>query len=351
MSPSPPTRPRRSPRIPEIAAAAGVSASTVDRVLNERGSVSDALRRRVIEAARSLDVRRVLPGLHHGVLHFDVVLPGTGMPHFQRLDRAIQAHAQLIGPHVSIHRTFWREGEEVALRNFLLRPPYRRAGLLAMVRDVERIRACLRRVQAEGTPVVTITSDVGEIGPHPYVGIDNAMAGRTAAYLIGRFVRRPGKVWLPVMSMEFRDHSERVAGFRRALAERFPALQAYAPSAHHDDDALAQAHMQAALEQHPDIVAIYNTGVGNDGIYQALRHLAPTDAPVWVTHEATFGNAELMAKGYVAAVIDQDPEAQALEGLNHLLRACGELERVPPPRPIRLRVVTPENVSRDELSA
>ena len=47
-------RRKRSPRFVEIAAEAGVSPSTVDRVLNERGSASEKARRRVIAAAHKL---------------------------------------------------------------------------------------------------------------------------------------------------------------------------------------------------------------------------------------------------------------------------------------------------------
>ena len=53
--PSPaPAAPRRkrSARFVEIAAVAGVSETTVNRVLNERGSVSPETRARVIAAAR-----------------------------------------------------------------------------------------------------------------------------------------------------------------------------------------------------------------------------------------------------------------------------------------------------------
>ncbi len=340
---------RRFPRIPEIAELAGVSPSTVDRVLNERGSVSDQLRRKVIEAARQLNVRRILPSVNHGVLHFDVVLPGTGMVHFRRLDKAIREHAQMIGSRVSIHRIFWNQGEEAGLLRFLRNPPYPRSGLIVMARDVERIRACLRKLLAAQLPVVTITSDISDIGPHVYAGIDNALAGRTAADLLGRFVHAPGRVLLPVMSMDFRDHIERVSGFRKVMGERFPGLIVEAPSAHYDRDELAFAHVKDMYERYNDIVAIYNTGAASGGIYRAFRQLPKERWPVWVGHEANLEHAELMAAGAIAAVIDQDPEAQALRGLRHLLRACGESGPEAQAGPTRFCIVTAESLVWDDL--
>jgi hypothetical protein len=52
--PTAPRRRKRSANFAEIAKLAGVSASTVDRVLNERGSVSTAARERVVAAVREL---------------------------------------------------------------------------------------------------------------------------------------------------------------------------------------------------------------------------------------------------------------------------------------------------------
>ena len=64
-------RRKRSARFVEIAVEAGVSASTVDRVLNERGSASDKVRRKVIAAAQRLGVPRILPSTAHELIHID----------------------------------------------------------------------------------------------------------------------------------------------------------------------------------------------------------------------------------------------------------------------------------------
>lgn len=40
------------PKLKDVARVAGVGTATVDRVLNERGNVSEEVRRKVIEAAR-----------------------------------------------------------------------------------------------------------------------------------------------------------------------------------------------------------------------------------------------------------------------------------------------------------
>ena len=75
-----------------VAAKAGVGIATVGRVLNERGNVSPATARRVIEAARELGLRRVLPLPHRRLLRFEVVL---ARPHPSFLTRLNQGFASL----------------------------------------------------------------------------------------------------------------------------------------------------------------------------------------------------------------------------------------------------------------
>ena len=82
VNPAAPRRRKRTARFIEIAELAGVSASTVDRVLNERGSVSAAARERVVAAARELALPRLLPETRHGLIHVDVFLPESDAPFF-----------------------------------------------------------------------------------------------------------------------------------------------------------------------------------------------------------------------------------------------------------------------------
>ncbi len=343
-------RSKRSPRFTEIAIEAGVSPSTVDRVLNERGSVSDALRRKVVEAAKRLGTNRLLPDVRHGVLHFDVVLVHSEIALFQRFNNALDRYANLIGPRVTVHRSAWGERDDERLAEFLENPPYPRHGLLIVARDNARIGQALRAVNAAGTPVVTMTSDVSGNQRLAYVGIDTVLAGRTAGYLAGRFTRQAGKVWMPVASLDFRSQLDRVEGFTQILAEQFPHLDPLPPVEVADDNERAHALLHDTLRQRHDIVAIYSTGACSGGIRRALRRHPLAVAPVWIGHEATREHAELLRAGDLAAVIDQDPEGQILSGLQHLLHANEELERAPEQR-TRFRLITPENLSQFELFA
>lgn len=77
-------------RLADVARRAGVGIATVDRVLNERGNVSPATARRVIEAARELSLPRILPVPYRRGLRLHVVMVRRDTPFFERLNAAFQ---------------------------------------------------------------------------------------------------------------------------------------------------------------------------------------------------------------------------------------------------------------------
>jgi len=69
----------KKPTMKDVARLAGVGLATVDRVLNERGETSVDVTRKVIEAARTLGMRRQLPDPYERLrlLHFVLPPPDT----------------------------------------------------------------------------------------------------------------------------------------------------------------------------------------------------------------------------------------------------------------------------------
>src|SRR5579863_7883420 len=123
-------RRKRSPRFVEIAVEAGVSQSTVDRVLNERGSVSEHARHKVIAAAQRLRIPRLLPNPAHELIHIDALLPDNRTPFFLRLRSALKRAYPALDKRIVVHRRIVRPSDEASLVEAILKPPYRRRGLI-----------------------------------------------------------------------------------------------------------------------------------------------------------------------------------------------------------------------------
>ncbi len=342
-----PKRRKRSPRFQEIAEASGVSLATVDRVLNERGSVSQATRARVVETAKRLGVPRLLPEVRHGLIHLDILLPRNSTPFFRRLTLALQRSVQMLDKRVLVHRGTVPEDDETVIADAILHPPYRRQGLIITAPDSEPVRNALETVIGRGEPVVTMVTDIGGIDRLHFAGIDNYRAGRTAGYLIGRLAKRPGRVLLVCNALEYRAHVDRIQGCRDAIVEGFPALVCNPQSVEtHDDVDRCYFAVVEALQTHDDIVAVYNSGAGSPGIEAALRKFDAAGKVVWIAHEMSDEHRQYIEQGILDVAIDQDPDGQAISALQHLLHACGVVERAPPEGMNEFRLYCAENVRR-----
>ena len=328
-----PPRRKRSARFVEIAQAANVSVATVNRVLNEHGSVASATRARVVAAAKQLGVPRALPDLRHGVTRLDVILARSPTPFFRRLEFALQQSMQLLDRRIVVHRHVLEEDDDEQIARTILRPPQRRDGLAVAIHD------------AQGVRVVTLMSDIGEVPRLHYAGIDNLHAGRTAGHFIGRLACRAGRVLVLSNSLAYRAHVDRTAGCRAVIAERFAHLMCSEPIECFDDPDRAYLAVSSALRaKGSELVGLYHSGAGSAGIAAALERAGRAGEVVWAGHELSDEHRELLARGTMDLVIDQDPDGQVLSSLQHLLHACGWLDVAPAGGPNEFRLFCAENL-------
>src|SRR5690349_14656461 len=243
----------------DVARLAGVGVATVDRVLNERGNVSPVTARRIIEAARQLDLRRVLPRPYARRVRIEALLARPDAPFLARLTEGLSAVAATLDRAVILQRTTLADAEpaRVAVR---LRGAEADA-IIFYGEDHPEIAAAINALAAAGRPVVSIVTDVSRAtGRLAYVGIDNTKAGRTAGFLAARLARRPGPVLVLTNSLGFRAHIDRVEGFRAGLAREAPEMPIGAVLEGYDEDDRAAHLVKKALADHPGVVAVYNTG-------------------------------------------------------------------------------------------
>jgi LacI family transcriptional regulator len=343
---TPPRWRKRTARFVEIAELAGVSATTVDRVLNERGSVSAQARERVIAAAKLLAVPRVLPDAQHGLVHIDVMVPGSDSPFFGRLREALQRATQMLDRRVIVHRTMLSAADEARLPASIAhtgRSRHRRAALIVTAQDTPEVRAALAAAIARGEAVVTMVTDIGGIDRLHYAGIDNLRAGHTAGFFLGRFAR-PGRVLLLPARLDYRAHADRIAGCRAEIARHFDHLVCdLSPIESLDQDAHGYRAVNEAIRR-GDLAGIYNTGYGSAGVEAALRKAGLAGKVVWIGHEMFDAHRQYIDAGIMDIVIDQDPDGQVISALQHALHACGIVEHASADEAVEFRVFCSANV-------
>lgn len=152
-------------------------------------------------------------------------------------------------------------------------------GVAIMAPETPQLRDAIRWLKQEGLPVVAIVSDLPNCERDAFAGIDNVAAGRTAGFLLGRFIgRRPGKVLVLAGSMLAHDHVERRLGFDRIIGAEFEHLDVL-PSIEGWDDAETVARLLPAdLDAHPDVLGVYSLGAGNQALGDVLKENLPSEA-------------------------------------------------------------------------
>lgn len=300
------------PTVHDIAAEAGVSLATVDRVLNDRPGVRAPTRERVRAAIEKLGFVRDMAAANLAksrVYPFTFILPNNDNSFMRALRGEVEA-AKLRG---SVERTaisivtvpaFDTDALLAALEASRGEKP---AGIAVVALDAEPVRRAVDRLEEEGIPVVTLVSDLAESRRTHFAGVDNEAAGRTAASLMGRFLfDRQGSLAVVAGSLQVRDHRQRLDGFLAGLAEAYPGLEVLPVLEGYDEPEKVHGLVSALLADVPDLLGIYSLGAGNRGLIRALRsRQARTRLPI-IVHELTEHTRAALQDGLIDIVLNQD---------------------------------------------
>ncbi|WP_172327948.1 LacI family DNA-binding transcriptional regulator [Mangrovicoccus sp. HB161399] len=330
------------PQQADVAARAGVSLATVDRVLNRRKGVKERTRRRVLEAARELGFLAAgeeaeLEGARPP--NIVVLLPAGTNPYLRLLGGRLRALAERRGSNDPVLRCFFIESFDArALAAALRRNAGWADGIAFFAIEHPVVREAAAELAAAGTRLVTIVSDLGSLPGIPHVGMDNRAAGRTAGLLIGRLAqRREGAVALVAGSRHYRAHSEREAGFLSIREELFPQLRLVGLREGHDDAGENYRHTLALLGQAPDLAGIYNVGGSSGGITRALKERGREDV-VLIGHGLTADTRRAVLEGTMDAIFDQDPDMLLSRAIDCIAAPGGA------PKPLKLDIYFAENL-------
>jgi LacI family transcriptional regulator len=344
---------KRKIRLADVARKAGVSVATVDRVVHGRPGVRPNTQRLIREVMTRLDEpncdalqgARDAPASHD--LTFDFILPAGPNTFMQNLEQAVfdaPGRASLAGIATRCHRVPGFDPD--ALAACIARIGRNTDGLAIVALDNPVVREAINELSQHGTPVVTLVSDLYSTGRIGYAGPDNRAAGRTAAYLMGRFTGGSGEILIAAgsLSLNYRDHEEREMGFRNALREQFPGLQIVERVENHDNHEQAYAQMLQVLRDRPGLTGIYNIGAGNRGIGNALQEQGHSETLVFIGHELTRYTRSFLVSGTMDAVIDQNPSGQCKVAIRMLQDFHGGQAGSVHPGPASIEIYIRENL-------
>jgi LacI family transcriptional regulator len=333
--------------VADIARNCGLSTATVDRVLNNRPGASAANRQRVMEAAKQLGY---LPTLDQVVLpskpaHLEFFLPIGSNAFMADLAHHIEDYAQRL-PLVASCRIHNLGGiSPGALQASVENLSLKANGVGVIAVDHPRTRNILRELVEAGIRLVTLVSDVPAAPRSAYVGIDNRVAGRTAAFLMGRFIGgRTGHLAMVVGSRSYRGHEEREMGFRSVLAEEFPNLTVSSAVEINDEPDASYSATIKALHNEPELLGIYCVGAGRSGVAKALLEVRPRRKPVFICHDLTKETRRYLVDDLADVVIDQNARLIAEQSVIRLLGSIASSVPYLTKKFIEPRLIFKENV-------
>ncbi|WP_455809646.1 LacI family DNA-binding transcriptional regulator [Pseudomonas koreensis] len=330
--------------IKQLSAQAGVSKATVDRVLHQRGSVHYQTQRRIEQALGELEAQEQ-SGLAVGrTFHVDVIMHTP-----QRFSAAVQAAiTQQLGSlapfRIAPRFHLFEEIEPQAMHDQLLRCLHTGSqGVVLKAADEPAVNQAVNQLVAAGIPVVTLVTDLPHSERLGYVGMDNRMAGQTAAYLLSRWLPRQAQEVAVVIGSElFRGEEEREMGFRMWLRGHATHVRVVDVSGGYGVYERTREKVSAALKQHPALRAVYSVGGGNQAIVDAFAE-SGRPLEVFLGHDLDEENRQLLQEEKMAAIIDHNLQVDARHVFLHILQ-YHRVWKTGPIAPSQVQIVTPFNM-------
>lgn len=318
--------------IKEIAALAGVSRGTVDRVLNNRGAVSPATASKIREIARALDYKPNRAGLVLAAqkkrLKLGIILFSLENPFYVDVQKGVNDKAsELAGYNCAVliqHISFGVDEQLLAIDRLLEEEVN---GIALAPYNDDRIRKRIHQLYDQGIPVVTFNTDIENSKRIAYVGSHYTRSGATAAGLLQLMTSGQVNVGIVTGSSNILCHTERIAGFTKTLAPYHKQIHIVDIVECHDDEIESYEKTTRLLTGHPEINALFFAAGGVYGGCRSVSSLGLAGQLRIVAFDLVPTTRELLMNGTIAAVICQQPHLQGSKPLSLLFAylTTGEL--------------------------
>ncbi|KPP87938.1 MAG: LacI family transcriptional regulator [Rhodobacteraceae bacterium HLUCCA08] len=310
----------RRPTITDVARAAGVSASTVDRALNGRMKVREETLHKIAEAAhrvgyhaRGLIEHRLNAAVPE--LRLGVVLSKERQEFYRNFTREIDAAVTGRGDIRGIADIRYSQSQSPEEFASLLRDLGARCDAVAgTVVNHQLMDRAVQDLRDAGVPTFSLLNDFAQGIRRNYIGLNNMKVGRQAAWVITRTCPVPGKVAIFVGGNRWHGHDLREVGFRAFVRESAPEFSVLDTLVNLETRQLTYEATLDLLTRHRDLRGIYVAGGGMEGAIAALREVRAPEEVALVVNEMTAESRAGLLEGYVR-MINCTPLRALCEGL------------------------------------
>ncbi len=337
------------PTLEDLAKAAGVGVSTVDRLLNGRGAVRRQTARRVQEAAERIGFYAA--GLLRDRLRSEAPEQTLGFL-LQRRSQAFYRHlgdaltaATLAAPGLRATPLveFMDNLTPDAVAERLVRMGQKATSIALVAADHPAVTGAIDRLHGDGVSVVALISDLSAERRRGYAGLDNRKLGRTVAWFVANLAGPPGTVAVSVGSHRYQCQEANEIGLRSYLRENAPGFTLLEPMVTLQSDEYAYEAAMNLLRRNRDLRALFVAGGGIDGTMRALADCGMAGKVTVISSELTAPTRAGLLNGTLKLVLSHPVEALAARTIA-MMTSNGPPSGIPEQAILPFEVHTPESL-------
>jgi LacI family transcriptional regulator len=338
-------------KINDVARHAGLSVSTVNRVLHEPEKVREDTIKAVLEAAEAVgfygvasikgSITSARPKIRIGLL----LLP-LKRTFYKDLARVFEVAAKSATGHQVILRV--EHFDDLAPQNvvdgiFRLAETSDVLGVVAPEHPM--VSAAIEQLNERGIKTFAIITQLTARCAVGYVGLDMWKVGRMAGWAFDNICKRPGKIAILVGNHRYRCQETNESGFRSYFREHSSGFELLEARLTFESSTISHEVTSEILKHYPDLVGLYISGGGLSGAITALRESGRGKDIVAVGYELTDFTRTALIDGTLNFLITHPMQILADEAIAAMIRAFdGGAEFQPQMITLPFEIYTSENL-------
>ncbi len=337
--------------IRDVAKAAGLSVSTVNRTLHEPDKVREETLHAVLKAAESVgfygigSIRESLKSMRPKV-RVGVLLLQRNRMFYRTLGQALKAAAQAVRDHEVLIQI--EHLEELSPQNVSegMEKLAQSSDIIGVVStEHPLVSATIEKLSEKGIKAFALISQLSARCSVGYVGLDAWKVGRTAGWAFDKLCKGPGKIGILVGNHRYRCQETNESGFRSYFREHANDFELLEPQSTFENANIAREVTESILTRHPELKGLFISGGGISGALAALRDSGRAMEIVTVGYDLTEVTHAALLDGTLNFVISHPFEMLAREAIAAMIRAFdGGADFPPQSISLPFEIFTPENL-------
>ena len=342
-------------RIKDIADRAGVSAGTVDRVIHNRGEVSDKTRKRVVGILKELHyepdiLARTLAS--RNPLKIAVLIPHHSPENWfwkKPLTGIYDACAELNHFKIEIREFLY---DQFSKKDFVKKTgevlDYFPDAVIAAPVYLQETIDFFSNCEKFGIPFISVNDNINHPAQLTYVGQDSRSSGRVAGRLIDFAVPEKSRIMVVSIAMDKDNYSHilrREEGFRDywANGSRSAGIEIIPLALPKDSYTYIKRALTETFHTHDSIAGIFVT---NSRVYQVAKYLQNTSREniCLVGYDLINPNIKYLNNGVIDFLISQKPHEQGYKALVTVFNTLKMNKKPSPEQLIPIDIICKENL-------